>query len=163
MVPFSLKSAVKDANRNSTGCFSKIYMTSHQSISISLAFEASVPPLFSVRWDPKSGSWLPPRGVFSEDATAASAHTYCTTQACPCFKAGLRTTASSSWVLNAALFHWHWGLCRTLPSQFGSRYPGWKSVEIISLFCRSKSTSSLCHYLQLQAGWPANHRLCKET
>ena len=86
VVPFSLKLEVKDANRNSTGCFSKIYVTGHQSNSISLAFEASVPPLFSVQRDPKSGSWLRPRGVFSEDAATASAHTYCTTQACPCFK-----------------------------------------------------------------------------
>lgn len=86
MVTSSLKLEVKNASRNSTGCFSKIYVTSHQSISISLPFEASVPPLFSVQWDPKSGSRLPPRGVFSEDATAASAHTYCTTQAYPCFK-----------------------------------------------------------------------------
>lgn len=69
MVPFSLKLEVKDANRNSTGRFSKVYGTSHPSIRISLAFEASVPPLLSVQRDPKSGSWLPPGGVFSKDAT----------------------------------------------------------------------------------------------
>lgn len=86
MVPFSLKLEVKDANRNSIGCFPKIYVTSHQSISISLAFEALVPPLFSIQRDPNGGSWLPPRGIFSEDATAASAHTYWTTQTGPCFK-----------------------------------------------------------------------------
>lgn len=29
---------------------------------------------------------MPPRGVFSEDATVGSAHAYFTTQVCPCFK-----------------------------------------------------------------------------
>lgn len=82
------------------------------------------------------------------------------------WRSALRITASSSWVSNASLFHWHWGLCRTLAwdsHSFGSRCPRWKTVEIIFLFCGSQSTPSLCHCLQLQAGWPANHRLSKDT
>lgn len=53
-------------------------------------------------------------------------------------------TASS-----AALFHCN---C-TFPlrkTPFGSRCSRWRSVEIISLLCGSKPTSSLCHYLRLQ-------------
>lgn len=57
-------------------------------------------------------------------------------------------TASPTWASNTALFHWN---C-TFPLrkiQFGSRCSRW-SVEIISLLCGSKPTSSLCHYLHLQ-------------
>lgn len=60
-----------------------------------------------------------------------------------------QATASSAGVSNAALFHWN---C-TFPlrkTQFGSSCSRWRSVEIISLLCCSKPTSSLCHFLHLQ-------------
>lgn len=92
---------------------------------------------------------MPPSGTFSEDATAPRACTKGTAQACPSFRVSPMGTASSAGVSNAALFHWN---C-TYPlrkTQFGSRCSRRRSVEIISLLCCSKPTSSLCHFLHLQ-------------
>lgn len=166
MVPFSLKLEVKDANRNSTGHFSKVYGTSHLSIRISLAFEASVPPLLSVQRDPKSGSWLPPRGVFSKDATCQcpyllhdSSTSLLLGQLCwplpPLLESRLLPFSIGTGVFA--------GLCPWDSHSLEAGVTGEEVLRSFTLFCGLKSISSLCHCLQLQAGWPVHPRMCKET
>lgn len=54
---FSPELEVKHVNKNSIGCFSKIYVTRHQSISIRLSFETSPPPFCFVQHAGGSQRW----------------------------------------------------------------------------------------------------------
>lgn len=144
---------VKHANKNLIGCFSKIYVTRHQSISIQLSFETSSPPFCFVQRAGGSQRW----------ELLAS-------QRCPlwrCYSCQCQTLLHNTkrfllsgqlyWSLtyllevsDNALFLFHRALCWTLtPTQsqiWRHMSPG---EEVLSLFPFSvvQSPPSLCNCL----------------